>query len=544
LLIKAPLLFPSNRFLRICAIAIFPLLLVGGGCKERAQTSGVNHFRVNLGTEPPSLDWSLATDHVSFNVIANLMVGLTEFDKELKPAPVIAKSWDILDGGRKIVFHLRDDVQWSDGQKVRAQDFEYSWKRLLNPKTASEYAYILFDIVNAQEYHEGKITEPREVGVQANDDVTLTVQLRHPASYFLAITTFEVTFPQRQDIVEKFESRWTEPGNIVTNGPFLLSEWQHEDHIGLRANPNFFRGKPAMERVSMYMVNEKTTALAMYEQGQLDFIDNHSIPIFEKSKLASKRGFKHVPQLRGYYYGFVTDRKPFNDPRVRKAFMMAIDRSVFPRILHGGEQAAPSWIPPGMLAHNPEIGLPFNPPEARRLLREAGYPDGKGFPPVVLAYNTEEDHKMVAEAAQGMWERNLGIVVSLDNQEWKVYLSKLQNDPPNLFRLGWGADYPDPDNFMKLFTATSGNNYTRWKNPRYDQLLDQAAREPDSAKRAKLYDAAQKILCETDLPIMPLFWTAESTLLNPRFTGLEFNSMARMDLRHVRPAAAVTADVR
>jgi oligopeptide transport system substrate-binding protein len=544
LFIKASFLFRFNSFLLLFGGAIAVFVLLCGGCKERPETGGGNHFRVNLGTEPPSLDWSLATDHVSFNVIANLMVGLTEFDKQLKPAPVIAKSWDILDGGRKIVFHLRDDVQWSDGQKVRAQDFEYSWKRLLNPKTASEYAYILFDIVNAQEYHEGKVAEPREVGVQAQDDVTLAVQLRHPASYFLAITTFEVTFPQRQDIVEKFQAHWTDPGNIITNGPFLLSAWKHEDEIELRANPNFFRGKPAMERVTMYMVNEKTTALAMYEQGQLDFIDNHSIPIFEKSKLAHKLGFKHVPQLRGYYYGFITDRKPFDDPRVRKAFMMAIDRNVFPSILHGGEQAAPSWIPPGMLAHNSKIGLPFNPPEARRLLREAGYPNGKGFPPVVLAYNTEEDHKMVAEAVQGMWQRNLGVVVTLDNQEWKVYLAKLQNNPPNLFRLGWGADYPDPDNFMKLFTATSGNNYTHWKSARYDRLLDQAAQEPDSTKRAKLYDEAQKILCETDLPIMPLFWTAESTLLNPRYTGLELNSMARMDLRHVRPATAVTGEAR
>lgn len=516
-------------------LALF--LVLCAACKQAPKGGADNYFRVNLGTEPPSLDWSLATDHVSFNVIANLMVGLTEFDKELKPAPVIARSWDILDGGRKLVFHLRDDVTWSDGKKVRAQDFEYSWKRLLNPKTASEYAYILFDIVNAQEFYEGKIDDAASVGIQALDDLTLAVQLRHPASYFLAITTFEVTFPQRQDIVEKYQSRWTEPGNIVTNGPFLLSEWKHENQIELRANPNFFGGKPALERVTMFMVNEKTTALAMYEQGQLDFVDNHSIPIFDKRKLVNKRGFKRVPQLRGYYYGFVIDRKPFNDPRVRKAFMMAIDRSVFPSILHGGEIPAPSWIPPGMPAHNPKIGLPFNAPEARRLLREAGYPDGKGFPPVVLAYNTEEDHKMVAEAVQGMWQRNLGVVVKLDNQEWKVYLKKLQNDPPNVFRLGWGADYPDPDNFMKLFTANSGNNNTRWKNPHYDQLLEQAARELNAAKRAKLYDAAQKILCETDLPIMPLFWQTESTLLNPHFTGLEFNSMARMDLRHVRVAA-------
>jgi oligopeptide transport system substrate-binding protein len=530
---KSYLLLTGLAFLLMCAAC--------GRSNQSVSSGSSNHFRVNIATEPPSLDWSLATDHVSFNVIANLMVGLTEFDKDLKPAPVVAKSWDILEGGNKIVFHLRDDVQWSDGKKVRAQDFEYSWKRLLNPKTASEYAYILFDIANAQEYHEGKIAESSAVGVQAPDEATLVVQLRHPASYFLAITTFEVTFPQRQDIIEKFESRWTDPQNIVTNGPFLLSSWKHEDSIELRANPRFFGGKPPMERVTMVMVNEKTTALAMYDQGQLDFLDNHSIPIFEKSQLAKRRGFKHVPQLRGYYYGFAVNRKPFDDVRVRKAFMMAIDRNVFPSILRGGEIPAPSWIPPGMLAHNPKIGLSFNPPEARRLLREAGYPEGKGLPPVVLAYNTEEDHKMVAEAVQGMWQRNLGVVVSIENQEWKVYLKKLQSDPPHVFRMGWGADYPDPDNFMKLFTANSGNNHTRWKNPRYDQLLEKAAQELDATKRVKLYDEAQKILCESDLPIMPLFWTAESTLLNPRFTGLELNSMARMDLRHVRPAATASA---
>lgn len=517
-----------------CGLAFFALLIIYS-CKPFSSGSSDKVFRVNLGTEPPSLDWSLATDHVSFNVIANLMVGLTEFDKELKPAPVIASSWDILEGGRKIVFHLRDDVAWSDGKKVRAQDFEYSWKRLLNPKTASEYAYILFDVLNAEEYHQGKISDEGLVGVMARDDLTLEVQLKNPASYFLSITTFEVTYPQRQDIVEKFGTKWTEPGNIVTNGPFLLSSWKHENEIQLQANPNFFLGKPAVEKIEMFMVNEKTTALAMYERGQLDFIDNHSIPIFEKPRLAKAAGARRVPQLRGYYYGFVTDRKPFNDVRVRKAFSLAIDRSVFPKILHGGEEPALSWIPPGMPAHNPKIGLMYNPPEARRLLREAGYPDGKGFPQVTLGYNTDEDHKIVAEAVQGMWKRNLGVLVRLENQEWKVYLSKLNTDPPHVFRLGWGADYPDPDNFMKLFTSLSGNNNTRWKNSRYDQLVDLAAKEFDKRRRTRLYNAAQKILCEIDVPIIPLFTTAESTVLNPRFTGLEFNSMGRLELRQARP---------
>jgi oligopeptide transport system substrate-binding protein len=514
----------------------FLLLALGSACKTAPQADE-KHFRVNLGTEPPSLDWSLATDHVSFNVISNLMVGLTEFDKDLKPAPVIATSWEFHDGGRKIVFKLRDDVLWSDGRKVRAQDFEYSWKRLLNPETASQYAYILFDIANAREYNEGKIRDPSAVGVQAQDDHTLVVTLRHPASYFLAITTFEVTYPQRRDIIEKFTGRWTEPENIVTNGPFRLSSWKHENEIGLSANPTYFRGKPPLERVTMYMVNEKTTAVAMFEQGNLDFIDeSHSIPPLDKPRLSKMPGFKLVPQLRGEYYAFAVDRKPFDDPRVRKAFAMAIDRDVLPKILQGGQTPATSWIPPGMVAHNPEIGLKFNPAAARRLLKEAGYPGGNGLPPVTLGYNTDEEKKLVAEAIQSMWQEHLGVIVKLENQEWKVFLKKLQTDPFPVFRSGWGADYPDPDNFMKLFTSNSGNNHGRWKNARFDQLLDSAARESDPQKRAKLYDEAQKLMTEVDAAIVPLYWKTEATMLNPKFTGLEYNSMARMDLRNVKPA--------
>ena len=522
-------------------IVFFSLLFVCA-CKSSSPTANERVFRVNLGTEPPSLDWSLATDHVSFNVIANLMVGLMEFDKNLKPAPVIAKSWEIRDGGRQILFHLRDDVAWSDGKKVRAQDFEYSWKRLLNPKTASEYAYSLFDIVNAEEFHQGKITDESAVGVTATDDTTLEVRLKHPTSYFVAITTFEITYPQRQDVIEKFGTKWTEPENIVTNGPFLLTSWKHENEIRLKANPNFFLGTPAIENVEMFMVNEMTTALAMYEQGQVDFIDNHSIPALEKPRLAKAPGFKRVPQLRGEYYGFAVDRKPFNDPRVRKAFAMAIDRSVLPTLLRGGQLPASSWIPPGMLAHNPKIGLLYNPPEARRLLREAGYPDGKGFPSVTLIYNTLEDHKIVAEAVQGMWKRNLGVLVRLENQEWKVFLKRLLNDPPPIFRSGWGADYPDPDNFIKLFSSYSPQNYSRWRNSRYDRLLEQAARELNEQKRVRLYNEAQRLLCEEDVPIVPLFTTAESTVLNPRYSGLEYNSMGRLVLRDVRLKTATGAN--
>jgi len=525
---------PVKPIRRLIFLAVFCVPLVACGRSPRGGDGST--FRVNLSTEPPTLDWSLATDHVSFNVIANLMVGLTEFDKNLKPAPVIAKSWDVLDDGKRLVFHLREDVAWSDGKKVVAGDFEYAWKRLLNPKTASEYSYTLFDVENAEEYNTGKITDESQVGVTAVDDTTLEIRLKHPTSYFLSLTTFEVTYPQRRDVIEKFGSRWTDPENIVTNGPFLLSSWKHDNEIRLKANPNFFLGKPAIDNVEMTMINEPTTALALYEQGQLDFLDNHSIPILEKPRLAKSAGFKNVPQLRGEYYGFSVLKKPFDDPRVRRAFAMAIDRSLIPKLLRGGEEPTSSWIPPGMLAHNSRIGLSYNPPEARRLLREAGYPDGKGFPPVTLAYNTLEDKKLVAEAVQGMWKRNLGILVRLENLEWKVFLQRLVNNPPAIFRSGWGADYPDPDNFIKLFASYSPQNYSRWKNSHYDQLLAQAARELNEQKRSRLYDDAQKILCEVDVPIVPLFNTAESTLLNPRYSGLDYNSMGRLVLRHVRPS--------
>jgi oligopeptide transport system substrate-binding protein len=522
----------------LIGVAAAALYAPVGACRSSPPAHDNGHFRVNLGTEPPTLDWSLATDHVSFNVVSNLMVGLTEFDQDLKPAPVIARSWEILDGGKTIVFHLRDDVLWTDGKKVRAQDFEYSWKRLLAPQTASQYAYILFDVANAQEYNEGKIKDPSLVGVRARDDQTLVVSLRHPASYFLAITTFEVTFPQRQDVIEKFATRWTDPENIITNGPFRMTSWKHENEIELRANDKFFRGKPAIDRVTMFMVNEKTTAVTMFEQGNLDFMDeSHSIPPLDKPRLAKMPGFKVVPQLRGEYYSFAVDRPPFDNPRLRKAFAMAIDRDVLPKILQGGPTPATAWIPPGMLAHNPEIGLKFDPAQARELLKQAGFPDGKGLPPIVLGYNTDEEKKLIAEAVQSMWQKHLGVVVRLENQEWKVFLKKLQSDPFPVFRSGWGADYPDPDNFMKLFTSTSGNNHGRWKNPRYDELLELAAREQDPVKRSRLYDEAQKILTEVDVAIVPLYWKSEATMLNPKFTGLEYNSMARMDLRHVRPAA-------
>ncbi|HZR47025.1 MAG TPA: peptide ABC transporter substrate-binding protein, partial [Candidatus Manganitrophaceae bacterium] len=482
------------------------LLLLGAlfGRKGPAPAAG-SVFRMNLTSEPPTLDWSLATDNVSIRVIENLMEGLAEYDPQLRPKPAIAKGWEVSADGLRYLFRLRNDVFWSDGKRVTAGDFEYSWKRLLDPKTASEYAYFLYDIRNAAEYNAGKVTDPEAVGVKALDEATLQVDLKKPAVYFPSIVTFTGTFPLRRDIIEKYGERWTDPEHLITCGPFRLKEWRHEYRLTLEANDRYYGGRPSLDRVLFYVVEEETTALTLYET---DHLDRVSLPPVAIPRYQNRSDYIHAPFLRGYYYGFNMAKAPFDDRRLRQAFSMAIDRTELPRILKGGEIPATSWIPEGMFGHNPKIGLGFNPDQARRLLAEAGYPGGAGLPPVAVAFNTDPTNRLIAENLQAQWKRNLGVTVGLDNMEWKVYLKQLKEDTPQIFRLGWGADYPDPDNFMNLFTGASGNNYSRWKSDEYDRLISTAASEPDEAKRRALYDEAQKILTEREVPIMPLFFAA------------------------------------
>jgi oligopeptide transport system substrate-binding protein len=281
------------------------------------------------------------------------------------------------------------------------------------------------------------------------------------------------------------------------------------------------------------MVNERTVELALYERGDLDFafLAPLDIPRYERHP-----AFHRKPMLRADYYGFNCRKKPFGDPRVRRAFSRAIDRGVFPRVLHGGEIPMTSWIPPGMLAHEPSIGLAHDVELARGDLAAAGFPGGRAFPEIEVAYNAQEETKLVAESLQAQWGEALGVRVRLRQVEWKAYLKEIATDPPGIWRLGWGADYPDPDNFMNLFTATSGQNHTGWSSARFDALVAAAAGETQRARRKALYDQAQRILCETDAPIMPLYCRAQNFLVSPRVRGLTINAMDYLYLADVRVA--------
>jgi oligopeptide transport system substrate-binding protein len=490
-------------------------------CVRGAERAPARELRINLETEPPTLDWNLATDGVSIIAIEQLMRGLTRLGPDLRPEPDLAERWEVSSDGRTYTFHLRRGVVWSDGEPLRAQQFVDSWQRLLDPTTAAEYAYFLFGIRNARAYNAGKLTDFSAVGVRAPDDATLVVELDAPLVYFPALVNFMVTFPLRRDLVQRFGERWTDPGKLVTLGPFVLEEWRHEYRLVLRANERYWQGRPPLDRITAYMVQEGSTALVLWEQGLLDLV---KIPALEIRRYASRPEYLRRPLLRGYYYGFNTRKPPFDDARVRRAFALAIDRAQFPELLRGGEQPWSSWIPPGMPHTNAELGLRFDPERARALLREAGV-DPTRLPPVRIVYNSDQTHKLVAEKVQAFWRDNLGVRVELENREWKVFLKELSTDPPPVFRLGWGADFPDPDNFMNLFTSYSENNHTGWANPRYDELVQRAAREPDTKERQRLYDEAQRILCEDDVPIVPLFVTASNFAVQPRVHGFRPTAM-------------------
>jgi oligopeptide transport system substrate-binding protein len=500
------------------------------GCSGEPSAVEDQTLRIAVTTEPPTLDWSLATDGVSFNVLTNIMEGLTQYNEKLEPIPAIAKRWEFSEGGRVITFYLRDDVKWTDGQPVTAQQFEYSWKRLLNPATAAQYAYFLFDVENAAEYNAGKIKDAGQVGVKALSPTVLQVWLKRPVIYFPSLTTFMVTFPQRRDVIEKHGDHWTDPEHIVTNGPFTLDQWRHEYKLVLQSNPNYYDTPPALKRIIMYVVRNPTTELTLYETGELDMAELPPVAIPHYKTHAE---YKNLPLLRGYYYGFNVTKPPFKDARVRRALSHAINRSQIPVILKGGQLPTSSWIPKGMLGYNSKIGPSFDPEKARALLAEAGYPAKKKFPPFSIAYNTDPTHRLIAQFVQGQWKKHLDLTVNLEDQEWKVYLKKLDVDPPPVFRLGWGADFPDPDNFMNLFISTSGNNRLQWKNERYDRLIARGAAEQDPETRQALYNEAQILLTETDSAIISLFVAAQNVLVKPHVKNLGLNAMEWLYLKRV-----------
>jgi len=482
---------------------IFLTLLAGILFSCQQENIDSKRIRLSLPSEPPTLDWNIATDGVSYQILNQLMEGLTQYDNDLKVIPAIAQSWDISTDGKVYTFHINPAYHWSDGKNVTAQDFYDSWIRLLKPETASEYAYFLFDVVGAKDFNAGKGNE-NSLGLKVVDNLTFEVTLDKSLVYFPALTTFMVTFPIRKDIIEQWGSHWTEPEHLISCGAFILDEWWHEYRLRLKPNPHYGGNpKPTLNEVLFYIVSDPATSLFLYEANHLDV---SPIPALALERFRNKDDFISIPKLRGYYLGFNTKKKPLDDIQVRQALASSLDKSLLPQILRGGETPVDSWVPPGMFGYNPNIGL--------KLQQKHGSVANE---PITLAFNSDAANKKIAEWAQAQWKKNLGVDVQLSTMEWKSYLAELNNNPPPIFRLGWGADYPDPDNFLNLFTSYSGNNHTGWHDDEYDRLIKEGSSESDSVKRQQIYDRAQTILLEEQAVIIPLFVPRQNILVRSSF---------------------------
>ena len=505
---------------------------VGHG--EKLEFPNAETLRINIASEPPSLDWHRATDTTSSMIDENIMEGLVQYDfkdKELGLQPDLALKWEPSEHARVWKITLRPGVVWNDGVPFTSQHVVDGWKRLLSKETAAEYAYFLFGVKNARAYNEGKKSWD-EVGIKANGPLEVDVELEKPMSYFPYLLTHNSTYPIRMDVVSKSGDQWTSPEHIVTLGPFNLKVWQHDKMIVLERNDKYFGDKPSIKNIAVYMIQEQATAINLFDSGKLDSV--HHLPSVELRKLRTRPEFKETGILQIYYYGINTDKPPMNNVLVRRAMAMAIDRKELVQMLAGGEIPLSSWIPPGMFGYEPQIGIQFDPHKAKELLAQAGFKDPKTFPKIEIKFNTNEDHQRIAENIQAQLKRNLGINVELKNEEWKVYLNTLKTGPSELFRFGWLADYPDPDNFLSMMASFSENNYTRWKNPKFDELLLKGASETDKVKRREYYAQAQKIMIEDDVAVIPLYASVNHMLVSPRVENYPMSSLDRYDFKGVK----------
>ncbi|MBN1810663.1 MAG: AAA family ATPase, partial [Anaerolineae bacterium] len=469
-------------------------------------------LRVDCPYPPVTLDPSLADDVDSICVIDQLFSGLVELGLDHGVVPDVAHSWEMSEGGRTYTFYLRDDVYWSDGTPVTASDFEYAWKRVLNPAARSPVANLLYDIKGGRAFHQGEGDE-EDVGVRALDEATLTVELEQPTGHFLHLLAHTASFPVPGKAVAVHGETWTEMQNIVTNGPFRLETQDQEKGVVLARNPQYhgrFTGN--VERIELCVGSDISDRLRAYEADGLDtlFLWSHSE---ERNRARQQHADEYVsvPWLATTYVGFDAGRPPFDDPDVRRAFVLAIDREAFANVVAQGYvfPATGGFIPPGMPGYSAEIALPYDPGQGRALLAAAGYSAGGELPPV--EFLTDHDKESTSKYLVSQWEEGLGVSVSWKPVEWSVFLDRLEHDPPHVFLSTWVSDFPDPDSYLRVCDAI---RWVRWQDKTYQELVEGARQVTGQQERMAMYRQADRMLVEQAV-IAPLVYWRSHMLVKP-----------------------------
>jgi oligopeptide transport system substrate-binding protein len=526
-----------------------PMTLFEASCSSNSGPTGPQELNVNLAGEPDTMDPNAASWAGDISAITRLSQGLLSFNPDLSVTNMCATAiptvgnGGISSDGKTYTFKLKSNVTWSDGTKVLAKDYVYSIKRMLSPDTASEYASFYTGPSQAGEIIAGsfaynaatnadaatKTTLAANVGVSAPDDGTLVVKLTNPLATFLDLMALWCVVPVREDIITKYGASWTEANNYMGNGPYVLSEWEHNDHMTFSINTNYWGTKPKLTKVTYKMITDPNAALAAFENSELDLVGVP--PGTEKATLADPTLGPEVLRyntLTTYAFQFNCKHAPFDNVKVRQGLSCAVDRDAFVnQVRNGVGKPALSWIPPGMPGYNATIGTDwaFNVTKAKQLLSDAGYPDLSKLPALNFQYNNTAGNTTIAQFLQGQLSTNLGLNLNLQPMDSKSFQSLVNANQEDWAFFGWGADYPDPDDWLpQLFGTGAGNNHTNYSNPQFDALAAKALVELDNTKRLQEWDQAQTMVM-ADAPILTMFFREVFSVVHPWVKGLTTTGM-------------------
>lgn len=539
----------KSKVKQICAVALAATLglsvLAGCGAKkeEKAATATKQELVYNLGSDPKTLDPGLNTAVDGSIVISNLFEGLAKLDENDKAISGQAEKWDVSEDKLTYTFHLKKDLKWTNGDPVKASDFVYAWKRVIDPATAAEYAYQMYYIKGAEAANTGKGSMD-DVAIKATDDNTLVVTLAGPCSYFPELTAFPCYYPLDEKAVSSNKDWATDAKTYVSNGPFKLTDYKIKDQLVLEKNDSYeAKDDVKLSKVTMKMVAEPTSAWASYKSGQFDMVD--VVPPSEIQQAVKDKTATNFKMLGIAYASLnISDKAKAVDPnvakvlsnlKVRQALNLAIDReAIVQNVTKSGEVPAHSYVPEGIVGAD---GKDFatkqyfdpkgNVEEAKKLLAEAGYPDGQGLPTFVVMYNPEGGKNgPVYQAIQDMWKK-IGVNVELQTQEWKVFLTTRVQKQYQIARDAWTADYNDPMTFLDMFVSNSDNNNPGYNNPEYDKTIQAAKQELDANKRIDLMHKAEDMLM-ADQPVIPLYYQVQPKGVKDYVKGVKVSPLGQV----------------
>lgn len=521
----------------LCLVPIFLLLACMPNQREARMKAG--EAVINIGSDPRTLDPSKATDNISARAILCFTRGLTTLDENGKARPELAESWEVRDNGMTWVFKLRP-AKWSNGEPVTALDFQYAWvERMLNPEFRAEYAYMLFYIRGARTYYEArakeiadKVKESRlstgTVWVTALAPDQLMVQLENPTPFFAEVVAHHSYFPVCEKVARENPGWAQRAETYVGNGPFNMTEYTPAKQIVGEKNPGYWDATGVgLKKITLRMIEKESGERASFDTGEID--GTQQVPRPDIDELKKRPEYRVTPNFSVYFLNLNCERQAFKDPRVRRALALAIDRkAIVTNVMRAGEAVAGGLVPPALYADAPGPYFPdYKPDEARRLLAEAGFPGGKGFPRITYLYNRMDYHTLIAQVIQEQWKRELGIEMAVEAQEFRVLIDNRRAGKFDVARAGWAADFADPINFLEIFDSKSENNDSHWKDKAYDELLQKARHEADTANRQAALKAAEAYLMDA-MPAIPIFFHTQPYLCAEGL-NYELNPMTLFD---------------